>query len=87
MFSPDALATHLKDGIIKKHRKWEILFKLPVDLPTRKSLPILGSLSPDIVRHDAAKAKDEIKLTKAAEKLIKELEAKGYGDRFADMQH
>ena len=86
LFSPDALATHLKDGIIKKHRKQEILPKPPVDLPTRKYLPILGSLSPDIVRRNTSNAKEEIKLMEAAEKLMKELEAKDYGDIFADMQ-
>lgn len=86
LFSPNALATHLKDGISKKHRKREIPPKPLVDLPTRKSLPILGSLSPDIVRHDAAKAKEEIKLMEAAEKRMKKLEEKGYGDRFAYIQ-
>lgn len=58
----------------------------PVDLPTRKSLPILGTLSPDIIKRDRNRAAEEKKLVQEAEKLMKELEEKGYGDRFADMQ-
>ena len=58
----------------------------PVDLPTRKSLPILGTLSPDIIRRDRNRAAEEKKLVQEAEKLMRELEEKGYGDRFADMQ-
>ena len=58
----------------------------PVDLPTRKSLPILGTLSPDIIRRDRNRAAEEKNLVQEAEKLMKELEEKGYGDRFADMQ-
>ena len=48
----------------------------PVDLPTRKSLPILGTLSPDIIRRDKNRAAEEKKLVQEAEKLMKELEEK-----------
>ncbi len=41
---------------------------------------------PDIIRHDAKTAAKEIELMKAVEKLMRELEEKGLGDRFADMQ-
>ena len=85
-YTPKELADHLKDGIIKKHKGRTIPTKPPVDLPTRKDLPILGSLSPDIIRLDAEKAKEEMELMEAAEKLMKELEEKGFGDRIADMQ-
>lgn len=85
-YTPEELANHLKDGIIQKHKGRKIPKKPPVDLPTRKDLPIVGSLSPDIVRLDAKKTKEEIKLMEAAEKLMKELEEKGLGDRIADMQ-
>ena len=86
VFTPQQLATHLKNNIIKKHSKRQIPPKPPVDLPKRKSLPVLGTLSPDIVRRDAERAAEEIKLIESAEKLMKELEEKGFGDRFADMQ-
>ncbi len=46
----------------------------------------MGTLSPDIIRRDAKTAAKEIDLIKAAEKLMRELEEKGLGDRFADMQ-
>ena len=85
-FSPAVLAKHLKEGIIQKHKTRKIPKKPPIDYPTRKELPILGTLSPDIIRHDAEKAAKEIELMKEAEKLMKELEEKGLGDRMADMQ-
>ena len=86
MFTPQQLATHLKNNIIKKHCKRQIPPKPPVDLPKRKPLPVLGTLSPNIVCRDAERAAEEIKLIESAEKLMKELEEKGFGDRFADMQ-
>jgi hypothetical protein len=86
VFMPQQLATQLKNNIIKKHRKRQIPPKPPVDLPTRKPLPVLGTLFPDIVRRDAERAAEEIKLIESAEKLMKELEEKGFGDRFANMQ-
>ena len=85
-YTPKELADHPKDGIIKKHKGHTIPTKPPVNLPTRKDLPILGSLSPDIIRLDTEKAKEEIELMEAAEKLMKEFEETGFGDRIADMQ-
>ena len=86
VYTPDELVLHLKDDIIKKHVKRVAPEMPPVDLPTRKALPVLGTLSPDIIRLDATKAKEEKKLIEAAEELMKELEEKGFGDRYADMQ-
>ena len=77
---------HLKDNIIRKHAKRVAPEMSPVDLPTRKALTVLGTLSPDIIRLDATKAKEEKKLIEATEGLMKELEEKGFGDRYADMQ-
>jgi len=75
-----------KLDIIKKHAKRVVPEMPPVDLTTHKALPVLGTLSPDIIRLDATKAKEEKKLIEAAEGLMKELEEKGFGDRYADMQ-
>lgn len=85
-YSSAVLATHLKQNIIKKHKTRKIPKKPPIDYPTRKELPVLGTLSPDIIRLDAVRAAKEIDLIKSAEKLMKELEEKGLGDRVADMQ-
>ena len=85
-YTPAELAKHLKENIITKHKNRRIPKKPPVDLPTRKPLPVLGTLTPDILLLDAEKAAKEIELMKEAEKLMKELEEKGLGDRYADMQ-
>ena len=85
-YSSAVLATHLKQNITKKHKTRKIPKKPPIDYPTRKELPVLGTLSPDIIRLDAVRAAKEIDLIKSAEKLMKELEEKGLGDRVADMQ-
>ena len=81
-YSPAELVKHIKEDIIKKIPK-----KPSVDLPTRKDLPILGTLSPDIIsRLDAETTAKEIELMKPAEKQMKELAEKGLGDRYADIQ-
>jgi len=85
-YGPEVLATHLKEGIIRNHRNHRIPAKPLMDLPTQKALPMLGTLSPNIIRRDAEKAADEKELIEAAEKLMQEMEEKGFGDRMADMQ-
>jgi hypothetical protein len=85
-YTPDELALHLKEYIIKTHAKWMVPEMPPVDLPIYKALPVPGTLSPDIIRLDTTKAEEEKMLIDAVEGLMKELERKGFGDRYADMQ-
>lgn len=44
------------------------------------------SLNAQVIRMDAKKTEEEIKMLEAAEKLRTELEDKGFGDRYSNMQ-
>ena len=41
--------------LIKRDKKMNISAKPPVDIPTRKKLTVLGTISMDIIRLDAKK--------------------------------
>ena len=53
---------------VAKKKRQGVPPKPPVDLPTCKALPILGTLSQDSIRRDTAKAAEEKRLMEDAEK-------------------
>jgi hypothetical protein len=74
-YTPEELATHLK-GIITKHQTRVVPKKPKVQAPTRKMLPVVGTLTHDVLLMDAAKAKEELQILNEAEKLLLKLEDK-----------
>jgi hypothetical protein len=84
-FSTAQLATHLK-LIISKQRTRHIPEKPPANLPTRKVLPNLGTVTADVIDIDMANLECSDEFENKARTTKQEREAAGVGDRFALMQ-
>ena len=67
-FAGEELAEHIKN-LMKGEKKRKISAKPPVDMPTRKKITVLGTISPDIIRLDAKKTAVEGKVIESAEVL------------------
>ena len=50
-FIGEELAEHTKK-LLKREKKRNIYAKPPIDMPTRKKLTVMGTISPDIIRLD-----------------------------------
>ena len=85
-YSAKVLADHLKNHILKKNSKHWVPSKSPVDLPVRKFLPLLDMVTGDILRMDANRVVEEKTLMDKAETMRDELEKKGFGDRYTEME-
>ena len=53
-FTGEELAEHV-NILMKRDKKRNISDKPPVDMPTRKKITVMGTISPDIIRLDAKK--------------------------------
>ena len=51
-FTGEELSEHI-DKLNERDKKRKIYDKPPVDMPTRKKLAVLGTISPDIIRLEA----------------------------------
>ena len=65
-FTGEVLTENIKK-LMKRDKKRKISVKLPVDIPTRNKLTVLGTISPDIIILDAKKTAEEGNLIEAAE--------------------
>ena len=77
-YTPEELATHLKEEIIKKHKSRVVPKKPKVKVPTRKVLPVVGTLTHDVLVMDANKAAQELQILNEAEEMLLKLEDKRY---------
>ena len=70
------LAKWLKEDIIKKHTSRRIPNSPKVSAPTRKKLPVVGTLTADVTKMDREKAKREERMLREAEKVVLNLDDK-----------
>ena len=72
------LAKWLKEEIIAKHKARPVPKSPKVSAPTRKKLPVVGTLTADVIEMDAEKAKREEVMLREAEKVVLNLDDKKY---------
>jgi len=77
-YSPAELAKWLKEDIIEKHTSRRIPNSPKVSAPTRKKLPVVGTLTADVIKMDREKAKREEIMLREAEKVVLNLDDKKY---------
>ena len=84
-YTIEFLADKLKD-IIRKSRKMEIPNEPPIDIPKRKSLPILGMQKEDVKKLDFKFIQDAGKFKKDAQNIRMKREESGLGSMHSEMQ-
>ena len=82
----EELATHLKTEIIPKKSIRNIPEQPPVNLPSRKELPVLGTLAPDIVLLDNAEQSKVTEFDKMTWNKRDKQEEEEFGECVAEMQ-
>ena len=85
----DKTVAELEDELkmlIKANRNRAVPKKPPVAVPARKPLPVLGTLSKDVLALDAQRSAAEDAVLSRARKVRSGREADGIGDRYAEQQ-
>ena len=85
-YSAEQLASHLKDKIIPEESRRSIPVESPVTLPERKPLPVLGTLSADVVKINESSQEMSKDLRDKAVEQRNKLEQQGNGDRTGERQ-
>ena len=83
--TPDMLADHLKT-ILKAEASRPIPRDPPANLPTRKDVSTLGTLSKDVAAMDQARSENDQEFKASANQLRDERERDGFGDRYMEQQ-
>ena len=77
-YSPAELVKLLKEEITTKHKSRQVPNSPKGSPPTRKKLPVVGTLTADVIKIDRDKTKQEKIMLREAEKVCQNLDDKKY---------
>ena len=83
--SPESLAAHLKT-IIEEEASRSIPNEPPTNLPSRKHVPTLGTLTKHVIAMDQSRSENDHEFKFSAKKLRDDRESDGFGDRYMEIQ-
>jgi len=86
IYTPNELLQHLTMVVIPLQRKLRVPEHPPMNLPTRPSLPTLGTKASDIVDMDLQSTQQNTQLRIDAYKERERLEEEGIGDQLSELQ-
>ena len=86
IYTPNELLQHLTMVVIPLQRTLKVPEHPPMNLPTRPSLPTLGTKASDIVDMDLQSTQQNIQLRIDAYKERERLEEEGIGDQLSELQ-
>ena len=86
IYTPNELLQHLTMVVIPLQRTLKVPEHPPMNLPTRPSLPTLGTKASDIVDMDLQSTQQNIQLRIDAYKERERLEEEGFGDQLSELQ-
>ena len=86
IYTPNELLRHLTMVVIPLQRTKSVPKHPPMNLPTRPSLPTLGTKASDIIDMDSQSTQQNVKLQMDAYRERERLEEEGIGDQLSKLQ-